>query len=296
MAYITNLYKAVSDQDEIMLCELLYSPGVVYDIDREYEEFWDRPLLYGHLTRRGEIPSAAITKILIDEGANVNYHRINPRCCSICDALPDHDYEYPEDRYDIKKWDGKYSSGSIESLYDNMRLLVHAGADVNALGDHRNALMQAASDDDVPAAKFLLKNGADVALCDADGISALFNASNPNSSMSEQVDPAMIRLLFDFGADPDTRFDGKSCGAMCAGYDGCSAMFKAARIYYADCKFLAMKTAGLRDPDARRVLTARIHCIETTQGAELEEYEEYNRKRRDYGACWSDEESGDGEE
>jgi ankyrin repeat protein len=203
-------------------------------------------------------------------------------------------------------------------------------------------LVQTLIHDDVSAAKFLLNNGADVALCDADGISALFNASNPNSSMSEQVDPAMIRLLFDFGADPDTRFDGisalfnasnpnssmseqvdpamirllfdfgadpdtrfdgKSCGAMCAGYDGCSAMFKAARIYYADCKFLAMKTAGLRDPDARRVLTARIHCIETTQGAELEEYEEYNRKRRDYGACWSDEdgeesgdESGDEEE
>lgn len=270
MGHITNLYKAVRDQDEKMLLNLLGSPDVVYDIDREYEEFRKRPLLYGHLTRRGEIPSPAITNILIANGANVNYHKFNSSCCSICDALPDHDYDYPKDRH-IEKWNGKYSSDSIESLYDNMRLLVHAGADVNALGDGRNALMQAASGDDMPAARFLLNNHANVALRDASGICALFKASNPESSMSEHVNPAMIELLFEYGADPDTKFEGKSCGAMCAGYKGCPAVFKA----------------------------ARIRKIETMQIAELKEYDEYNEKSRDDRRYWSDEdreEPGDDEE
>src|SRR5262249_25419119 len=76
------------------------------------------------------------------------------------------------------------------------RLLIEAGADVNARDNEKNtALMQTPTNEDV--VRVLIANGADVNARNAKGWTPLTHASTP----------ATVRLLLAAGADPTARDD-----------------------------------------------------------------------------------------
>ena len=291
---------AVENQDTHKLHDLLMI-NMDFDIDKEYSEYGKRPLLYGHLTRRGFTPSPEITMLLIKTGrADVNYHMKNLKCSSIHDALPDHDYTYPEDVIN-KNWDGEFEKDELLSKYDNLRILVFFGADVNAYGHGGFALHSAAADDYVPAVRFLLNNNASISQMNEDEQTAICFASNPNSAFDEHCNPQMVKILLDYGADPDTVFeDGMTCGAMCAGIEGCATAFEWARLDRADRDFKnkfddVVDRIPPGSQQMRKIENLRsdheFKCqeIKKMMDVELVMYNKYNETRHDYGACWSDE-------
>jgi len=136
---------------------------------------------------------------------------------------------------------------------------------------------------------------------------AIWFASNPNSAFDEHSNPQMVKILLDYGADPDTVFqDGMTCGAMCAGIEGCATAFERARLDRAnrDFNYESDDVVYRIPPGSERIQKMHIlrsnwedRCqeIQAMVDVELVMYNKYNEHQRDYGACWSDDEGSDEE-
>ena len=157
----------------------------------------------------------AVVKLLIERGADVNAKSY---------FVPSASGRGFEGSTPTAKSPGKpeeFASGLLTPLMfaaregdlESARLLVAAGADVNAVGgDGKDALSLAIFDGAYEVASFLVDNHAKVSQADAQGFTPLFWAVDrrnmetaPNFPWMVTVDPLpLIKKLLDAGADPNT--------------------------------------------------------------------------------------------
>jgi ankyrin repeat protein len=157
---------------------------------------------------------AAVVKLLIDRGADVN---------AKSDFVPSASGRGFEGTTPSAADPGKpeeFASGLLTPLMfaaregglESARLLVAAGADVNAAGgDGKNALSLAIFDGNYEVASFLVDNHADVNRADAQRFTPLFWAADrrnmetaPDFPWMVTADPMpLIKKLLDAGADPN---------------------------------------------------------------------------------------------
>lgn len=84
--------------------------------------------------------------------------------------------------------------------YDIMKALLDAGADVNSANEYnQTALMVVVRSNNVDTAKLLINRGADVNAVES------WQGQNAVIFAAAQSQPAMLKLLLDAGADPDSR-------------------------------------------------------------------------------------------
>jgi ankyrin repeat protein len=157
---------------------------------------------------------AAVAKLLIERGADVN---------ATSNFVPSASGRGFEGTTPTATSPGKpeeFASGLLTPLMfaareddlESARLLVAAGADVNALGgDGKSALSLAIFDGSYDVASFLVDNHANVNHADAQGFTPLFWAADrrnmetaPNFPWMVTADPMpLIKQLLDAGADPN---------------------------------------------------------------------------------------------
>jgi hypothetical protein len=279
--YEQEMYNAVETQNIHKLHGLLTNRDANFNINKEYSEYDQKPLLFGHLTRSYSEPNPRITLLLIKQGfADVNYHKFNLRCCAVYDALPWNGSNVPEDDM-IDDWNGRFEKDPFMSRYDNLRIVVWAGADVNIDGFSHPALHSAASVDDKIAVRFLIHNGADVSQVDQTGKTPLCMASTPIRGNGDP-DPVVIELLLRSGADPYTRFESRklSCAAICAGSARCNYAFKLARVRLVTHAHGSMSETLWDDPEVdKSLLWNQLEEIKKLAELELFQYHTYQETR-----------------
>jgi hypothetical protein len=276
-----KLNVAITNQD-VKTQRLLLLRQNEFNIDRDFVRLHEdspcQPLRYRHLNRHSwppVIPSPKITHMLILAGADVNYHLINKACNALLDALPNHNGQIPEDM-NITEWDGNFSKCELGARYDNMRLLLDAGAHVDAGGKKWSALHSAACDCDLPAARFLLDHHANVSIMDEWDCSPLYIACCPDTIGLSHL--SMIKLLFEYGADPDESCGDHRCGALCAGEgDDFTAVFRAERWARAEAFVFEMHL------DAGDVLKTKLEEIKQRELNEADEIDANNEVERFVG-------------
>jgi ankyrin repeat protein len=157
-------------------------------------------------TARG---SPRITELLLQHGADVDILDIHGETC-LFHTMPLHK-----------------PSHDLGFDLSNMRLLLAAGADVNTVThDGNTVLSRAHRQRYYRCMRVLLENGARV----HDVILSCGMTNLARAALG--LDETAIKLLFEFGADPDERSNylTDTVGAMCAGHDGLALLFKDQRI------------------------------------------------------------------
>ena len=157
----------------------------------------------------------AVVKLLIERGADVNARS------NFVPSASGRGFEGTTPSASSPGKPEEFASGSLTPLMfaareddlESARLLVEAGADVNALGgDGKNALSLAVFDGSYDVASFLVDHRANVNQADAQGFTPLFWAVDrrnmetaPNFPWMVTADPLpLIKQLLDAGANPNT--------------------------------------------------------------------------------------------
>ncbi len=157
----------------------------------------------------------AVVKLLIERGADVNAKS------NFVPSASGRGFEGTTPSSTSPGKPEEFASGSLTPLMfsareddlESARLLVAAGADVNAIGaDGKNALSLGIFDGSYDVASFLVENHANVNQADAQGFTPLFWAVDrrnmetaPNFPWMVTADPLpLIKKLLDAGADPNT--------------------------------------------------------------------------------------------
>ena len=157
----------------------------------------------------------AVVKLLIERGADVNARS------NFVPSASGRGFEGTTPSTSSPGKPEEFASGSLTPLMfaareddlESARLLVAAGADVNALGgDGKNALSLAIFDGSYDVASFLVDHRANVNQADAQGFTPLFWAVDrrnmetaPNFPWMVTADPLpLIKQLLDAGANPNT--------------------------------------------------------------------------------------------
>ena len=186
-----------------------YTPGLGYSLDCG-------------LVRAAERGQEKVVRILIENGADVNFIHMGPTC-PLSAALKSGNVRVLElllgngasfDSWHVRCSNSPFQLAAAYGDVNILQLLLNRGQDINAAGQGGTAFRTAASNGDYEMARFLLKNGADI------NSNGGWMGTALEAAVSKR-DYKMARFLLENGADinADTEWEGTALAAAVSSGD-----------------------------------------------------------------------------